>query len=1027
MRRFGLRSAVLLAATLVAFGAKAWPQGADLSLRQLNHRAFTVQDGAPTDIAAIAQTPDGTLWIGGHAGLTRFDGARFVPYPAASEEPLQALNIASLLATPDGDLWIGFRLGGIALLRGGRITRFTERDGVPRGTVAQFAVDRDGSVWAAVREGLAHLERKRWELFASDAEIGSPYGVLVDRTGTLWVATVDGLFARAVGEHRLRDVDVRSYADPGGILLTGSPDGRIWAAAQRELIRVDRPADPRALGVATAHGISGGPLLFDRAGNLWASGVEGRNLLRVPARELIRPGAYDVRAQAEEFSRTDVANPGRVTSVLEDREGNVWVGTATGLHRFSHSNVVRDATPRCLQYGFTAAAFVAGEAGSLWVVCGDGSVTHLDEMRNGVLVSRQDGPDFTVAYRDREGTVWFGGPSGIGRLEGGRVVMTALPSEVDRRPIQALLRDDRGGMWVSVTRRGTYRVVKGAWSENDNLAALPRAMAYVLTAGQTGTLWFGYSDNRVARVEGRVVRVFDATQGLDVGNVMSILVEDRVIWVGGELGFARFDGMRFVPVRSASGAPFRGVSGIVRARNGDLWLNGINGIAHIAHPEVERILRDSTHRVVSEIFDYLDGVPGTAVQLRPQPSAIETTDGRIWFSTTGGVISIDPTQLVRNTLPPPVTIWSLSSGDKRYSNLGADLQLPVHTTDLRIDYSAGSLTVPERVRFRYKLEGTDADWQDAGARREVRYTNLDPGRYTFRVTASNNDGVWNDTGASMAFSIAPAFYQTAWFYALCGLVGVAILGALYRVRVRQVAAQVRGRLEARLAERERIARNLHDTLLQGMQGLIWRFQAASDRMAPGEPARQLMEQSLDRADQLLAESRDKVKELRPAASDAADLPHALAAAGEQFAQVHPAKFRVSVLGTARDLHPIVREEGFLIAREALSNAFQHARAADIEAEVTYDDAALHIRIRDDGQGISSDIRDAGGKPGHFGLLGMRERATRLGAHLQVWSKPGAGTEVDLRVPAEVAYRRSRPVSRRARSWLALFRSAATEH
>jgi signal transduction histidine kinase len=294
------------------------------------------------------------------------------------------------------------------------------------------------------------------------------------------------------------------------------------------------------------------------------------------------------------------------------------------------------------------------------------------------------------------------------------------------------------------------------------------------------------------------------------------------------------------------------------------------------------------------------------------------------------------------------------------------------------------------------------------------------------VAAANNDGVWNESGAAIEFTIPPAFYQTRWFYSLCVLALVGLLTLIYKVRMRQVAAQVRGRLEARLAERERIARDLHDTLLQGMQGLIWRFQAATDRIPSDAPARQLMEQSLDRADQLLGESRDRVKDLRPAASAVVDLAQALATEGEQFAKLYSVKFEVTVLGTRRDLHPIVREEGILVSREALSNAFRHAHASSIEVEVTYGDMALHIRIRDDGQGVSGAVL-AGGRPGHFGLIGMRERAKRLGAHLDVWSKPGAGTEVELRIPAGVAYRQLHTQSRGIRSWLTAFNSSAQEH
>jgi signal transduction histidine kinase len=273
--------------------------------------------------------------------------------------------------------------------------------------------------------------------------------------------------------------------------------------------------------------------------------------------------------------------------------------------------------------------------------------------------------------------------------------------------------------------------------------------------------------------------------------------------------------------------------------------------------------------------------------------------------------------------------------------------------------------------------------------------------------------------------IIPAWYQTRWFYALCALLVTATLAALYRFRMVQVRADTRRLLEARLSERDRIARDLHDTLLQGVQGLIWRFQSATNRIPPDQPARQLMEQSLDRADKLLEESRDRVKGLRPAASEAADFAQMLAAECEQFAQLQPATFQVSVQGTPRDLHPIVREEGLMIAREALSNAFRHSSANDIEVEVTYGKVAFRLRVRDDGRGISPSVLEAGGKPGHFGLMGLQERAKKLGGRLDIWSKPDAGTEIDLRVPAQLAYRR--PQSGRVRSLFDVFRSPTSPH
>nr|WP_298721108.1 sensor histidine kinase [uncultured Steroidobacter sp.] len=1013
------KSLLGLAALLVCFEVAS--QTRNLSLHQLNHRVFTPMDGAPTDIVALAQTGDGTLWMGGRTGLARFDGVRFVAYPGRSEEALHQTNVSALFAAPDGSLWIGFRPAGVAVLKNGHVTHYGENDGLPGGSIQQIALDRDGSIWVAARRGIAHFEHGRWTEVVGESELSSPFGVLVDRAGTLWVASLDGLYARAVGEKHFRQIDDRRYFGPRGLLLTADSDGKIWAAAGQEVIAIDPTRSPSPASI-TLPGMAGGPLLPDANGGLWATDPTENNLLRVTSDDLARigePGAAIAHPQS--FSRAEGLSKGVVNALLEDREGNIWVATSTALHRFSRSNVVHDIVTPCPTNSLHAPAFAAGDSGALWVTCGGESEGYLAEIRDSDIVNNRRTELFSVAYRDREGTVWFGGRTVLAHLEAGRIVATPLPAHLHGRPIQALLRDNRGGLWVSVSRRSTYYVVGEAWIENDNLP-LPREPAYVESADENGVLWFGYPNNRIARIEGRDAQLLGAEQGLQVGNILAILAQDDEVWVGGELGFARFDGKRFVQIRNSSDQTFRGVSGIVKSRNGDLWLNGAAGISHIARAELDQLARNPAHRVQSETFDYLDGVPGTAMQLRPQPSAVETTDGRIWFAMTSGLVSIDPSQLARNTLPPPVTIWALTSGNERYPNVGTALQLPVHTSEVQIEYSAGSLTVPERVHFRYRLEGLDRDWQDVGSRREALYTNLGPGNYRFRVIASNNDGVWNETGAALAFTIAPTFYQTRWFYALCVLACVATLAVLYRLRMRRVAAQISERLEARLAERERIARELHDTLLQGMQGLIWRFQAAAMRIPPDEPARQLMEQSLDRADRLLIESRDKVKDLRPAARDVAELTQALAEEGEELAQLHHVKFRLTSYGTRHELHPIVREEGFMIAREALTNAFRHAGASTIEIRVAYSLGGLNVRVRDDGKGISSDVMEAGGRPGHFGLAGMRERARKLGAHLEVWSRPSGGTELDLRVPAKVAYRAPQAGRSRVRAWLAVFGS-----
>jgi signal transduction histidine kinase/ligand-binding sensor domain-containing protein len=989
-----------LLALLLSSGC-VWAVEPDLTLQQLNHRAFTVKEGAPAPVEALAQTQDGMLWAGGAAGLTRFDGASFVHYPGPADPPLPSNNISALLASADGGLWIGFRLGGISLLRDGHLTSYGDREGLPAGTVKALALDHEGGLWVGTTSGLAHLHGATLERIASEL-ITSTIGIFVDRRGTLWVATGVGVLALSPGASEFKEVwkqAFRQFREPA-MNFAETVQGEVWAADAGRVTRLDSPGDLRGGNRTFSIAKGGRGLLIDHQGNVWISAL----------REVMRWSRSQTQADLQsQLTLAHVETSGQLSAepdvLLEDREHNIWVGTKDGLDRYSPTNVV-NAAPDCGSEGY---ALAAGDAGTLWAACFDihAPSGQLLELRDGRIASQHETDGFTAAYRDPTGTVWFAGSGILGRLAGATVKTTPLPEALQGFEVQALASDRSGALWVSVVRKGVYRVLNNQWVVYGGLDALPRSPAIVETVDPSGAIWFGYPGNRIARLGADgVVQVFDASAGLNVGNVMAIQVMGGQIYVGGELGFARFDGSRFVSIRAASGS-FKGISGIVGTPDGAVWLNGAAGIFHIEGPELEHARRDPGYAVTCQMIDYLDGVPGPPIDLRPIPSAVATTDGRVWFDLHGGLIWIDTLHPVRNTLPPPVTIWSISSADRVYPNLDTTLQLPIRTTRLAIDYSAGSLTIPERVRFRYKLEGSDRDWQDAGGSRQALYTNLSPGRYTFRVIASNNDGVWNRAGASVDFMISPAFYQTSWFEVLSGLLGLATLIALFHLRMRHLSARIRARLEIRLAERERIARELHDTLLQGVQGLIWCFQAATDRIAPGEKVRELLQQSIERADRLLAESRDRVKDLRTRSSTVLELSQALKAEVEYMAHVGGAHFTTSVAGAVRDLHPIVREEVFLIAREALTNAFRHSQAQHIEAEISYGKAALAVRIRDDGHGIVPELSSSAALEDHFGLLGMRERAQKIRATLTVQSKPGLGSEIQLKVPADLAYRGSR--------------------
>jgi signal transduction histidine kinase/ligand-binding sensor domain-containing protein len=996
----------------------AWSRDTESTLQQLNHRTFTAAEGAPGLIYALAQTTDGTLWLGTGTGLVRFDGVRFVAYPGPGDDPLPSLNIAALAASPDGALWIGFRFGGIAMLRDGRVTLIGERDGLPRGSFFGLAWDPDGSLWAAASGGLArvrggHAERVAGDLFPSAS------AVFVDRAGNVWAATASHVYARATHSDRFQEMATLTHESDAFVnhqlTIAQSNDERVWAAGQGILLLMDPPTAPTPRNLTfKVPEIEPWLLLADSEGSVWMRAHEEIN--RWPLRQQTRDmRERDLTAHPEVFGRAD-GLVGRPMVFLEDREHNVWVATDRGLEQFTHSNVIR-AVPVCHGWGY---AIAAGDAGTLWAVCpasmqNEGGT--ILKVRDGQVVWRQESPafTFTAAYRDSSGVVWFGGPTGLGHMEGDTVVRSPAIDAVRGFQVQALAREEQGALWVSVVRKGVFRVVDGQWTEYGGLDALPRGPAVVETTDGEGAVWFGYPENKVARVRDRTVQIFGAADGVNVGNVTAIYDDGQHIWIGGEFGVARFGGARFVPLEKASGRRFEGVSGITGSRDGSLWLNAAAGITHIVRAELDRAVRDPHYRVEGDTLDYLDGVPGTAAQLRPLPSAISATDGRVWFVTTEGLIWIDPTPRVRNTLAPPVTVWSLTSEGRQYANRAMPLDLPIHTTRVQIDYSAGSLTIPERVRFRYRLEGSETAWQEAGSRREAVYTNLRPGRYKFQVLAANNDGVWNNEGGSLEFTIAPAFYQTKWFYALCAILGLALVVALHRLRTRQIVAQIRARLEERLSERERIARELHDTLFQGVQGLILRFQVATDRIPRDVKAREMLQQSIERADQLLAQSRDRVRDLRDKRQSVVGLPELLAAEGEQLARTGHGEFRLVVEGTPRELHPIIREEAFFVVREALRNAFTHSGAEHIEAEVSFENTALRVRVRDDGQGIEPNLLDGAGAGNHFGLLGMRERARKIRGHLLVWSRSGAGTEIELRVPADLAYQTERP-PRRSSWW-----------
>jgi signal transduction histidine kinase len=441
------------------------------------------------------------------------------------------------------------------------------------------------------------------------------------------------------------------------------------------------------------------------------------------------------------------------------------------------------------------------------------------------------------------------------------------------------------------------------------------------------------------------------------------------------------------------------------------WLYTRCGVVEFSDSELQRWWAHPDALVQNRVYDTFDGAQPNIGSFK---QAAYSPDGRVWFASGVVVQMVDPSILSQKTPPAQAYIESLVAGRKDFQ-AKPNLKIPPNPRDLQIDYTSPTFSIPQKVNFRYRLDNYDRDWRDAGTRRQAFYTALPPGKYSFLVVASNSDGVWNDNVAKMDFSVAPAYYQTNWFRALCSTVFLALLWAAYQFRVRHLHHEFAMTLEARVSERTRVARDLHDTLLQSAHGLLLRFQTVS-QLLPDRPmeAKEKLDNAIDQTADFITEARDEVQGLRDSTVQNNDLALAISTLGQELgtdSANHRPAFRVALEGEARNLHPILRDEIYKIAAETLRNAFRHSKARQIEVEIRYDNEQFRLRVRDDGKGVDPAILSSHGSEGHYGLPGIQERATLIGGKLVVWSEVDAGTEVELRVPASTAY-----ATAQRRSW-----------
>jgi signal transduction histidine kinase len=524
-----------------------------------------------------------------------------------------------------------------------------------------------------------------------------------------------------------------------------------------------------------------------------------------------------------------------------------------------------------------------------------------------------------------------------------------------------------------------------------------------LAADHSGGIWLAMRDGLARYRHGRIEN-FPFSHGQKSGVNQVTVNPDGSVLAATRLGLVEWREGNVQTLTVRNGLPCNDVYTSILDKQGALWLSAQCGLVMIASAELEKWRKNADAVVNVKIFDAFDGVRTGLSSFDPGVS--RSPDGRLWFVNDNILQMIDPAHLAENAIPPPVHVEEIIADRKNYAPRD-NMRLPALTRDLEIDYTALSFVVPQKVRFKYKLEGRDRDWQDPQTRRQAFYSDLRPGSYRFRVMACNNDGVWNEAGASLNFTLLPAFYQTNWFLLLCAAIGLFLLWSLYQLRLRQVARQFNLRLEERVGERARIARELHDTMLQSFQAVLLKLHVVSGQLSDRPEVQERLDTFVEQAQQAVNEGRDAVHGLRSSTVVTNDLARAIHALGVELTAAqgdsNSPGFRVQVEGTPRDLAPILRDDVYRIAGEAVRNAFQHAQAKRIEVEIWYDQRQLRLRVRDDGKGIDPKVLEAGARAGHYGLTGLHERAKLIGGKLTVRNQPGGGAEIELTIPASIVY------------------------
>lgn len=960
------------------------------AVTQYRHDVWEDKDGLPQNtVLALAQTRDGYLWIGTEVGLVRFDGVRFTVFDRKNTPEIRSNYVATLYESRDGSLWIGTRGGGLVKFKDGKFSSGTADNALTNGFVRAITEDARGGLWIGTSDGLSCLRDGRLTTYTrrDGLPINMIRALYEDRAGNLWIATGTVLTRRTDGEFFIHGMEGEAF---GHVVRTIREDrqGTLWVGTEGGGLY--RTGHGKSRTFTTKDGLSSNyvrTLLEDVDGNLWI-GTDGGGLNR-----------FDVEGGFSLHTVREGLTSDTIRALCEDTEGNLWVGTeGGGLNRFGDGKFTTYTIKEGLPSNFVRAVR-QDRSGSVWVGTEGGGLTR---WINGKFVLQPwvSANSVTAIYEDAEGTLWIGTEGdGLCRFRDNKVTTYTADNGLSHNTVWAIHEDQAGTLWIG-TGSGLDRMKDGKITPYTAEGKLFSKSVRTFHQGRDGSLWLGVlSDGLVRLKDGRLTE-YDT--GVMSNLSVSAIREDAegVLWVATDAGLVRFEGEQATVFTTREGLFNDTLFQIIEDEDNRLWMSSKKGIFHVGRKELNNVAAGRVAAVTSVSYTTSDGMKSSECAGGAQPAGWRTRDGRLWFSTVRGLAVIDPRAIRRNHVPPPVYIEHIVVGNTPLvtSRLKENFELLPTSNDLTIRYTGLSFVAPEAVRFKYKLEGLEEEWVDAGSRREAFYTNLLPGNYTFRVIATNNDSVWNESGASLSFYIQPHFYQTPWFYGLCAAC-VALFGyAVHRRHVWQVERRMKHEFAVVSAERNRVARDLHDTLLQGMTGVTFQMAALAEEIAK-EPqtAKTHLHQIISQMGDTLKEARHAVRDLRAPALKRSDLATALTNSAHQLTVGTQAQAHVNVNGVSSSLPPEVETNVLRIAQEAIINAVKHADAEHIEVQLNFADQQVGLRVQDDGRGF--DERSGANPNGeHIGLLAMRERAEKIGGQLSLRSTLCHGTEVTVTVP-----------------------------